>query len=182
MSRNQLQVACLLVTGILLSGCNSKSPDPGQATKKDPATATLADVLRNQRIHFEIEKGDTRETGWFQVGDDDLVAWGKENHYSLTTFGQKERSLFVVNGSQCIEVRFGKAGVAVGDTITLIQHNLGGRDLETLLKSTDDADADNVRAGTIVNIEEKQLLSANSSAHPARLLVSRPGNSPAKES
>ena len=182
MFQNLFQLTCFLVLGVLLSGCSSKTAAPEKPDPEDPTAATLAAGLRNKRIHFEIKQGDSRETAWFQVGDDTLVAWGKENHYSLTTFGQKELSLFVVDGAKCIEVRFSEARVQVGASITLLEHNLGGRDLDALLKSPDDANAKNVRTATIVKIEEDKLMAANQPAPQAHDPSSRPHHSLAKDS
>ena len=156
MFQNLFHLTCFMLLGVLVSGCSSKTAAPEKPGPEDPAPATLADGLRNTRIHFEFQQGDTRETAWFQVGDDNLVSWGKENHYTLTTFGLKKQSLFVLDATNCIEVRFTKNGAAVGDTITLVDHDLKGRDLNTLIKSPDNDDAKDVRTATIVKTEKKE--------------------------
>jgi len=156
MIQNLFQLTCFMVLGVLVSGCSSKTAAPEKPNPEDPVPATLVDGLRNARIHFEIQQGDTRETAWFQVGDDNLVSWGKENHYTLTTFGLKKQSLFVLDATNCIEVRFTKNGAAVGDTITLADHDLKGRDLDALIKSPGNDDATNVRTATIVKTEKKE--------------------------
>ena len=156
MFQNLFQLTCFMVLGVLVSGCSSKTAAPETPNPEDPVPATLVDGLRNTRIHFEINQGESRETAWFQVGDDNLVSWGKENHYSLTTFAQKARSLFVMEGSRSIEIRFTKDSAAVGDTITLVDHDLKGRDLDALIKSPDNDDAKDVRTATIVKTEKKE--------------------------
>ncbi|MCP4813946.1 MAG: hypothetical protein GY888_15680, partial [Planctomycetaceae bacterium] len=110
MFQNLFHLTCFMLLGVLVSGCSSKTAAPEKPGPEDPAPATLVDGLRNTRIHFEFQQGDTRETAWFQVGDDNLVSWGKENHYTLTTFGLKKQSLFVLDATNCIEVRFTKNG------------------------------------------------------------------------
>ena len=61
-----------------------------------------------------------------------------------------------MDGSRSIEIRFTRDSAAVGDTITLVDHDLKGRDLDALIKSPDNDDAKDVRTATIVKTEKKE--------------------------
>ena len=138
------------------TGCTKKILSGG-SLDHNYAIPPSAEFVKQSELGTYNEGTTVNEFAWkTQVGDDNLVSWGKENHYSLTTFAQKARSLFVMEGSRSIEIRFTKDSAAVGDTITLVDHDLKGRDLDALIKSPDNDDAKDVRTATIAKTEKKE--------------------------